>query len=260
MEFLRTCLIVCPLIFLATFIDSVAGGGGLISIPAYLLAGLPTHRALGTNKFVNGVGTGFAAWQYFRGGKIKLKIAAITAVMALVGSSFGTMLALHIAEDTLKKLLLAILPAVALFLSFRKDFGEKPLEKELSREKTFLYAGLIGFVIGGYDGLFGPGTGTFMIMAFTGLLGLDLLTASGSAKLGNLASNVASAVVYIANGEIDWLLCIPTLCCSLLGAGLGARFAMKGGAKRVRWMIFVVLGILFIKVAYELIAAKGGSL
>lgn len=255
-DFVQACLIVCPLIFLATFVDAVAGGGGLISIPAYLLAGLPTHTALGTNKVVNGIGTGFAAWKYFKGGKVKLLVASVAAVSALAGSALGTDLALHIEASLLQKLLLAILPAVAIFLAIKKDFGqENGEEKQLSRTRTIFLSVLVGVVIGGYDGLFGPGTGTFMIMAFTMLMGMDLLTASGCAKVGNLASNVASALVYIMSGNVWWELCIPAVCCSVLGANLGARFAMKGGAKRVRWMIFVVLGILFIKIAWELFRA-----
>lgn len=255
-EFLLTCLIVCPLVFLATFVDAVAGGGGLISIPAYMLAGVPTHMALGTNKVVNGIGTGFAAWKYFRGGRMNLLIAIPAALGALVGASLGTKLALLIPADLLQKLLLAILPAVAIFLALRKDFGkdDKLKGKQLSRTRTVVYSTLVGLLIGGYDGLFGPGTGTFMIMAFTLLMGLDLLTASGCAKVGNLASNVASAIVYIFSGNVYWMLALPAACCSTLGGVLGARFAMRGGAKRVRWMIFVVLGLLFVKIFWELLA------
>ncbi|MGM9662233.1 MAG: sulfite exporter TauE/SafE family protein [Oscillospiraceae bacterium] len=255
-EFLRTCLIVCPLVFLAAFVDAVAGGGGLISIPAYLLAGVPTHMALGTNKVVNGVGTGCAAWKYFRSGRIRLTVAVTAAVTALAGSALGTKLALRLPAALLQRLLLAILPAVALFLALKKDFGREDRRREepLSRGRTVALSAAVGFLIGGYDGLFGPGTGTFMIMAFTLLLGLDLLTASGCAKVGNLASNVASALVYISSGNVYWRLCVPAVCCSVLGGVLGARFAVRGGAARVRWMIFVVLGLLFIKLLWELLA------
>lgn len=254
-DFLQVCLIVCPLVLLASFVDAVAGGGGLISIPAYLLAGVPTHMALGTNKVVNGLGTGVATWKYFRGGKVKLLYAVPAALAALVGSAGGTRLALLIAEDVLQKLLLAILPAMAVFLALKKDFGrEDAPPKELSRTKTILGSVAVGLIIGGYDGLFGPGTGTLMIMAFTALMGLDLLTASGCSKLGNLASNVASAVVYITSGNIYWLLTLPAAACSITGSILGARFAMRGGAKRVRWMIFVVLGMLIVKSAWEFLA------
>ena len=106
---------------------------------------------------------------------------------------------------------------------------------------------------GFWDGLIGPGTGTFMIMAFTMALSMDLLTASGCAKIANLCSNVASAVLFIFSGKVWWLLALPAAACNMLGAYCGARYAMKGGSKRVRGMIFVVLGLLFIKMGYELL-------
>lgn len=249
-DFALTCLVVCPLVFLAAFVDAVAGGGGLISIPAYLLAGVPTHLALGTNKVVNGIGTACASWKYFCGGKVRLPVAIPAAVGALIGAALGAELALHLPGELLQRLLLMLLPAVAVFLALRRDFGHGE-EKTLSRRRTVLYSLAIGLGIGAYDGLFGPGTGTFMIMAFTLTLGLDLLTASGCAKLGNLASNVASAVVYIVSGSVYWRLAAVAACCSILGAVLGARFAMRGGAKRVRWMIFAVLGLLFVKLIWE---------
>lgn len=253
-DFALTCLIVCPLVFLATFVDAVAGGGGLISIPAYLLAGVPTHLALGTNKVVNGIGTACATWSYFRGGRVKLLVGLSAAVGALAGAALGAALALHIPAALLQRLLLLLLPVVAVFLALRRDLGrEQPEEKHLSPRRTVAYSLLIGLVIGGYDGLFGPGTGTFMIMAFTLWLGMDLLTASGCAKLGNLASNVSSAVVFILSGSVYWRLAAVAACCSILGGALGARFAMRGGAKRVRWMIFAVLGLLFVKLLWELL-------
>lgn len=252
-DFAATCLIVCPLVFLAAFVDAVAGGGGLISIPAYLLAGVPTHLALGTNKVVNGIGTACATWKYFRGGRVKLAVAVPAAAGALAGAALGAKLALCIPEALLQRLLLLLLPVVAVFLALRQDGGDTPRrENALSPRRTAAYSLLIGLVIGAYDGLFGPGTGTFMIMAFHLALGLDLLTASGCAKLGNLASNVASAAVYMASGSVYWRLAAVAACCSILGGLLGARFALRGGAKRVRWMIFAVLGLLFVKVLWEL--------
>ena len=112
---------------------------------------------------------------------------------------------------------------------------------------------LTGLLIGCYDGLVGPGTGMFMIMAFTAVLGMDLLTASGCAKVGNLASNVASAVVWALNGQVLWKLVLPAAACSLLGSYLGARFAIRGGSQKIRGMIFVVLGLLFVKLIWEML-------
>ena len=176
-----TYLIVLPLVFLAGFVDSVAGGGGIISLPAYLMAGIPAHLAAGTNKVVNGTGTLVAALKYFRSGKVLLRPAVTAAVCALIGSAVGTELAALISEQTLETLMLVALPCVAVFLSVKKDFGRDiPAEERpvYTPRQELLRSALIGLVFGCYDGLVGPGTGTFMILGFTALLSLDLITAA----------------------------------------------------------------------------------
>lgn len=248
-------LIVLPLIFLGGFVDSVAGGGGLITLPAYLMAGIPPHFAMGTNKVVNGFGTALASFKYFCGGKIRLRPAVIAGVGALAGAAVGTKIALLISEDILKIMMLVALPCAAVLLMLKKDFGKEdgtPAREYTPREEA-VRAALIGLGLGCYDGLIGPGTGTFMIMAFTMALSMDLLTSSGCAKLANLASNIASAVLFIFSGKVFWLLAIPAAACNMLGAYCGSRYAMRGGSKKVRGMIFVVLGLLFVKMLYELL-------
>ena len=248
-------LVVLPLIFLGGFVDSVAGGGGLITLPAYLMAGIPPHFAMGTNKVVNGFGTALASFKYFRGGKIRLRPALIAGIGALAGAAVGTKIALLIPEDILKVLMLVALPCAAVLLMLKKDFGKEsdaPAREYALREEA-VRAALIGLGLGCYDGLIGPGTGTFMIMAFTMALSMDLLTSSGCAKVANLASNIASAVLFIFNGKVLWLLAVPAAVCNMLGAYCGARYAMRGGSTKVRGMIFVVLGLLFVKMLYELL-------
>ncbi len=251
-----TYLIVLPLVFLAGFVDSVAGGGGIISLPAYLMAGIPAHLAAGTNKVVNGTGTLVAALKYFRSGKVLLRPAVTAAVCALIGSAVGTELAALISEQTLETLMLVALPCVAVFLSVKKDFGrdipagERPV---YTPRQELLRSALIGLVFGCYDGLVGPGTGTFMILGFTALLSLDLITAGGCAKASNLASCAASAVVWILHGQVLWALAIPALACSIAGNYLGALYAIRGGSKKIRSVMFLVLGLLFVKMLYELL-------
>ena len=254
-EFLRTCLIVCPLVFLAGFVDSVAGGGGIISLPAYLMAGLPAHLAAGTNKVVNGCGTTMAAVKYFRNGKVRLRPAITAAVSALVGSALGAQLASTISEAALKTIMLVALPCVAVFLVVKKDFGrdDAPAAEVEPKRETAVSA-LIGLFMGCYDGLVGPGAGTFMILCFTAFLSMDLLTASGCSKAANLASNVAAAAVWILHGSVWWTLALPALVCNILGNWFGARFAIRGGSKKIRAVMFVVLGLLFLKMLYDLIA------
>ncbi|MBQ3404337.1 MAG: sulfite exporter TauE/SafE family protein [Oscillospiraceae bacterium] len=254
-NFFGICITVCPLVFLAGFVDSVAGGGGVISLPAYLMAGLPVHTAAGTNKLVNGSGTLIAAIKYFKSGKVDLTTAAIAAATALIGSTIGTEIAVFLPDRLLKLLFLFTLPLVAVFLAVKKDFGQDGGEKESKLPKKMKYriSACIGLAIGMYDGIIGPGTGTFLIMAFSGLLRMDLLKSSGCAKVVNLASNVAAAIVWIFNGAIFWPLAAFATVCSIAGNYCGALYAIRGGSRRVRGMMFVVLGLLFVKLLTELL-------
>lgn len=253
---LQICIIVCPLVFLAGFVDSVAGGGGLISLPAYLFVGIPPHMASGTNKVVNSMGTALATWKYIKSGKVRIKLGLLAAVGALIGSSIGTRIALFLNQEVLQTILLIALPVAAIILTIKKDFGNDtdttPHEDTAKESITCL---LIGLVMGCYDGMIGPGTGTFMIMAFTAVVGMDLLTASGCAKMGNLASNISSAVLWILSGQVMFALVIPCALFNLLGNYLGAQYAIKGGSKKIRGMIFLVLGLLFVKFFYELLVS-----
>lgn len=252
--FLKTCLIVCPLVFLAGFVDSVAGGGGIISLPAYLMAGVPAHIAAGTNKAVNCCGTTMATVKYFRNGKVRLRPAVVSAVCALAGSALGAQLASMISEAALKTVMLVALPCVAVFLVVKKDFGKDDAPAvEIPAGREVVISALIGFFIGAYDGLVGPSTGTFMILCFTAFLSMDLLTASGCSKAANLASNAAAAVVWIMHDSVYWKLAVPAVVCNILGNWLGARFAIRGGSKKIRLVMFAVLGLLFAKMLYELV-------
>lgn len=252
-EYLQLCLMVCPLIFLGAFVDSVAGGGGLITLPAYLMAGLPAHMAAGTNKVVAGPGSLVASIRYFRSGKIRLRVALWAGAGSLIGGYAGAEVAKHLPEGILKGLMLIALPFMAVFLTVRKNFGQEDLRKQINVRTEMLISLAVGLGIGLYDGIIGPGTGTLLIMAFTAFLSIDMVTASGCAKVANLASNIAAATSYIIAGKVLWSLAVPALCCSMLGGYFGSRYAIRGGGKRIRGMIFVVLGLMFAKFLYELI-------
>lgn len=247
-----TFVIVCPLVFLAGFVDSVAGGGGVISLPAYLIAGVPIKLAAGTNKFANGFGTALASYKYMKSGNVNWLCALPAAAGSLLGSAAGSALAVYMPEALLQLVVLTALPVVALVLIFARDFGrvEKPPR---SRRDTVVLAALIGVVIGLYDGLVGPGTGTFLTIAFSAVLGYTLLKASGCARVANLASNVASMVVFFFHGDILFSVGIPAMVCSMLGNYVGSRFAIRGGSGRIRNVMFLVLGLLFAKVGLNLL-------
>ena len=253
-DLVKSLLIICPLIFLGGFVDSVAGGGGLITLPAYMMAGVPVHFAAGTNKVVNGCGSATASVKFFRSGKIRLYAALCAALGALAGGYVGAEIAKRLSEGLLKGLMLVALPLVAIFLVVKKDFGQETGEKQYPRSYEMSVSLGIGLVIGCYDGVIGPGTGTFMIMAFTALLKMDMVTASGCSKVGNLASNIAAAVSYAVGGKVMWVLVVPAAACSMLGNYCGARYAIRGGGKKIRGMIFVVLGMLFVKMLVDLLA------
>ena len=245
-----TYLIVCPLVLLAGFVDSVAGGGGVISLPAYLLAGIPVKLAAGTNKLANGCGTALAVAKYAKSGNIEWLCALPAGAGALLGAAIGSRIALLLPDRALQIVILAALPVAAVILFFARKRTDEDT-KQLPKSKILLFGGLIGFVIGIYDGLVGPGTGTFLTIAFSVVLGFGLLKSSGCARVANLASNVASLIVYLINGSVLFSVGIPAICCSMIGNYIGARYAIKGGSKKIRLVMFFVLGLLFLKTVLQ---------
>ena len=245
-----TYLIVCPLVFLAGFVDSVAGGGGVISLPAYMLAGFPMNLAMGTNKLVNGCGTATSVFKYAKSGKIAWDCALPAAIGCLLGAAGGSSLAVRLPNEVLKIIILVAPPIAAIILVLARKRTDEDT-KSLSRAETILYSFLIGLVLGVYDGLIGPGTGTFLTIAFSIVLGFGLLKSSGCARTANLASNIASLVVFLINGDVVFSVGIPAIVCSMLGNYLGARYAIKGGSKKIRLVMFFVLGLLFLKTILE---------
>ncbi|MCD8351332.1 MAG: TSUP family transporter [Planctomycetaceae bacterium] len=244
--------VIYPLLFLAGFIDAIAGGGGLISLSGYLAVGLPPHIAVATNKFSAFIGTGISAGMFVRGGHVKWDAALLSFTGAVIGSALGAKLVLLVDETTLAWILLLAIPLVAAFVLFRRDFGTSP--RELPERRLRLLAFLVGFVIGGYDGFFGPGTGTFLIIAFTTVLGLDLLTACGNTKIVNFASNIAAVFTFIGSGHIDYRIGAPCAACFILGSLTGTRLAIKNGSRIIRPMIIVVITMLLIKVLVDLLS------
>ena len=252
-EYLQTLLIVCPLIFLAGFIDAIAGGGGLISLPAYLFAGLPAHTAIGSNKLSSCCGLVAACTKYLREGQVRLSVALWSALGCIIGAGCGSSLGLVFPERTLRMLMLIAVPIVAVFLATRKDLGaEKEGEPPLSRKKEAVLSTVIGIAVGLYDGLIGPGAGTFLILGFTTFIGIGLVQASACAKVSNMASNLTSVVIYALSGNVRYLIALPAATCSMAGAYFGARTAIRGGGKRVKQVMYVVLVLLFIKLVSDL--------
>jgi uncharacterized membrane protein YfcA len=237
--------------FLAGLVDAIAGGGGVISLSAYIAAGFPAHLALGTNKFSSIFGTAISLYEFAKKGHIKWRSAIYSAIGALIGSWIGAQIALMLSERTINVLVLIIIPLVTLFLIIKRDFGE--FEKDLPTRTITVYSVLVGCIIGCYDGFFGPGSGTFLIIAFSTLLGFSLLTANGNAKVVNFASNLAAVFTFAVNGNIDYKISIGAAVCGIAGSYIGAKLALSKGSKVIRPMMLVVISLLLLKIVWDLI-------
>lgn len=222
--------------FLAGAIDAVAGGGGLITIPALLAAGIPPVAAIGTNKLQSSFGTAGAVLAFARNGHIDFRRFAGPAFAAFVGSAAGAFILTKVSSAFLAGLLPILLVAMALYFLLAPRMGD---EDRHSRFGPRLL-GAAAFLIGCYDGFFGPGTGSFFTTALVALFGLGLLRAVAHTKLLNLASNLAGLFVLIAGGHVLWLLGGAMALASIAGGQLGAAAAMRFGARAARPLLVVV--------------------
>lgn len=245
-------IIIIPTVFIAGLIDAAAGGGGLISVPAYLAAGLPPHYALGNNKFSSCAGTLVSTIRFFKQGMIDLPVALLSALLALIGSWLGTRTVLLIDPGFLRYLLLILIPVIA-FITFRNHhFGEQDNSRTVSLTNRLLLGSIAGLSIGFYDGFFGPGTGTFLIFVFALLLKYDLVQANGNTKVVNLASNTAAVITFLVAGKILFAIAIPAAIAGIAGNIVGSHLVVKKGNKVIRPLFLFVLLILFAKVLYDL--------
>ena len=244
-------LIVVAGVFLAGFMDGIAGGGGIISVPAYLLAGLPAHLALGTNKLSSCVGTAASAGRFIRGGYVDWKLALPSMVLALAGAALGTRLQLMVDERVLKILLLAVLPLVALVVLRQRSLPEERGDIAPGRQRAIVFSAAL--VIGAYDGFYGPGTGTFLVLILCTLGKLDVRTASGNVKVMNLSSNIGALATSLLNGKVFLALGLIAGAASIAGHWLGSGLAIKDGSKIVKPAILVVLTLLTVKVIADLL-------
>jgi len=252
-DFIITLVKLCPLIFLAGFIDSIAGGGGLISLPAYLFAGIPMHNALATNKLSSTLSTIVSTYRYIINKKFFLPVAVPSALAALIGAFFGAKATLAIDEKYLRYFLLIVLPLIAIFMLFNKKFGEEDTHSKNSTLKLVLLAMASGLVIGFYDGFFGPGTGTFLMLIYAKVLGFNLVNASGNAKITNLSSNIGSLVQFIIGGKVIFALGFIASIFGILGSWIGSGYAIKKGSGAIKPILIIVLIILFANVLRDVI-------
>lgn len=239
-------VLLCLAAFTAGFVDAIVGGGGLIQTPAalVLLPAYPVASVIATTKIPSFSGTSFAAYQYARKVTINWQFISIVATIAFFSSYAGSYLLTLVSNSFMKPVLLVVLSGVAVYTFAKKNFGQHTL-KDHSRQTELLYAVFISLTIGFYDGFIGPGTGSFLILAFISLLGFDFLHASANAKMVNLATNLGSITLFIVQGKVLWLFALPMALSNALGGMLGARLAIMKGNKFIRiFFLLVVIGTL----------------
>ena len=250
-KMLRECIIICPLVFIAGYIDAIAGGGGLVSLPAYMITGLPVHQCVATNKMSAFMGTSVATVKYAKNRFIPWKTAVFCVPCALAGSAIGASIALMISDRILKLIMLIIIPLTGWYVLTRK--GEFSSKRELSFRVTVIISALIAFVIGIYDGFYGPGTGTFLIILLTGIVGMDITKANGLTKAINWSTNIAALTVFLINGQVLIPIGLIAGFFNIAGNYIGAVGFQKNGAQIARVVMIFVLVIFFVKLMIDLL-------
>ncbi len=243
----------CALAFFAGFVDSVIGGGGLIQVPALLvmLPGAPVATIFGTNKIVSLAGTSVALAQIARKVEVPWRTVLPAALVAALFAFMGARAVTLIDPKLLKPFILLLLIGVAIYTFLRKDFGDLHAPRwTLSTQRWVAVA--VGAALGFYEGFFGPGTGSFLIFAFIGLLGFNFLAASASAKVINITTNMAAAAWFAWSGNILYKLAVPMAVCNVAGAWVGAHLALTRGSAFLRVFFLLVISALICRYAYDI--------
>lgn len=241
MEFLQEITTTWMIIFIITgfvagYIDSIAGGGGMIQVPVLLYSGIPPIFVLATNKMASLFGTLMATIKYFLSKKISLKVVSIAIVPCLIASYIGSELVMFIPDAVIQWAILIAIP-IALFFLLKKSSEIKEEKTELSNKNIILATAPIGF----YDGILGPGTGTYMTISMKKFLHLDYIISTASTKPLNLATNLGSAIAFVLAGKVLWMIAIPMAIANMAGSYVGSHYAIKGGESFIKKVLISVL-------------------
>ena len=249
---LFTLLILSVLAFMAGFIDAVVGGGGLIQLPALLvtLPNAPLPTIFGTNKIAALSGTSMAAFQYAKRIRFNLKLLITISIASFIASYFGAKIVSIINPATLKPIILIILIVIAIYTFLKKDLG-KVETKQLSLTRQMLFGAVIGLIIGFYDGFFGPGTGSFFVLAFVVILGFEFVQASAYAKIVNCMTNISALIVFIRQGNYIIGIAILMAVFNIAGSVIGSKMAIKKGNGFIRVFFLVIVTIMIIRYGYD---------
>ena len=234
--------LICTLGFLAATVDAIAGGGGLISLPALLMVGVPPHLALGTNKFAASLASLNSSVTFARSGKVNFSLVKWQIPFTLLGAFLGAWAVLRVSSAFLNKAVLVLILVVGLYTLLHKNLGMENQFTGLTLRKIVIGC-LFAFALGFYDGFFGPGTGSFLIFSFIALYGFDFVVASANSKVLNFTSNIASLLLFAWYGQILFIYGIPMALFMILGSYVGTKLAIKQGAQLVK-PIFIIMSLL----------------
>lgn len=246
-------LILCVAGFVGATVDAIAGGGGLITLPAILAAGVPPHFALGTNKFGSSFGAITSAYTFTREGKVFVPLMKYAVPCTLIGSVIGVLTALKLDQGFLKIIILVLIFATAIYTVFKKDFGSEDKFEGLTR-KNIIQGCIFAFSLGFYDGFFGPGTGSFLIFLFISVFGFNFTMAAGNSKVLNFVSNIASLAMFAINGKIYYMVGIPMGIAMIIGARVGSKIAIRNGSKVIKPIFVTIALVLTVKLLLETLA------
>lgn len=238
--------------FLSAFVDAIAGGGGMISIPAYFIVGFPADATLGTNKLSATSGSLVSTIRFAKSGKTDKEILKYILPFSFLGAILGVKTVLLIDPDALKPIVLTLLLAVGVYSVFSKDMGMED-NFQGANKKNIVLGSILGFIMGFYDGFFGPGTGSFIIFGLIKIYKFDFVRASGNAKAMNFISNITSLILFALNGRINYLMGIPMAIAMIGGALVGSKLAVREGSKFVKPFFVVMSLAVAIKMLYELL-------
>jgi uncharacterized protein len=251
-------LVLCAIAFLAGVIDAIAGGGGLLTVPALLVGIGDLRLAFGTNKGQSVFGSFASLLSYYRAGRVDRARAIPGFCAALVGSLIGVRLVLTIRQETIRPVVLGLLLGVAVFFVASKSNNRasvpenRSLGWNVAKQHPTLVAAIIGLVLGTYDGFFGPGTGAFLITLFVTIFGDDLTRATANAKAANFGSNLGSAASFAIAGSINYRIALPMAAAQMLGGILGARAALRGGERLIRSGVLTVTFALVVRLGWQM--------
>ena len=245
-------ILCCLAFFFAGVVDSISGGGGLITIPVMLATGIPVHYITGTNQCSAWLGTGVAAYKYIKSGKVHFPSALVTVPFAVVGAFLGARLNLMLPERALKLFMLVSSPVLAVFLLSNKKLGETDRADEQPASRVTVCSALIGLVLGAYQGFYGPGSGLFFMLAYAAFLKLSLVRATGNTRFVIAIASITSVLTYALSGTVIWNLAIAATAFNIVGSYLGAALAIKNGSRIIRPIMFGVVLLLIVRLIIDL--------